>query len=89
MKAEILNPFIVATIDVFHTMVGIDPKSEAEVSFIGSAVSQGRYLKPDDDNAILVGAAFLEKFDTRLGRKLVLMSQDDQKNIASRGLSIR
>jgi ABC-type lipoprotein release transport system permease subunit len=70
------------------TLVGIDPKSEAEVSFIGSAVSQGRYLKPDDDNAILVGAAFLEKFDTRLGRKLVLMSQDDQKNIASRAFRI-
>jgi len=58
------------------------------VSFIGNAVSQGRYLKPDDDNAILVGTAFLDKFDTRLGRKLVLMSQDEQKNIASRAFRI-
>jgi ABC-type lipoprotein release transport system permease subunit len=70
------------------TLVGIEPESEAEVSFIGNAVSQGRYLKPDDDNAILVGAAFLDKFDTRLGRKLVLMSQDEQKNIASRAFRI-
>ena len=58
------------------------------MSFIGNAVSQGRYLKPDDDNAILVGTAFLDKFDTRLGRKLVLMSQDEQKNIASRAFRI-
>ena len=70
------------------TLVGIDPENEAKVSFIGKAVSQGRYLKPDDDNAILVGTAFLEKFNTRLGRKLVLMSQDNEKNIASRAFRI-
>lgn len=70
------------------TLVGIDPAREADVSFIGNAVSEGRYLRPDDDNAILVGAAFLEKFGTRLGRKLVLMSQDSQKDIASRAFRI-
>ena len=70
------------------TLVGIDPDSEARVSFIGDAVSQGRYLNADDDNAILVGAAFLDKFETRVGRKLVLMSQDTQKNIASRAFRI-
>ena len=70
------------------TLVGIDPIREAGVSFIGSAVSEGRYLEPDDDNAILVGAAFIEKFGTRLGRKLVLMSQDSKKDIASRAFRI-
>lgn len=70
------------------TLVGIDPASEAQVSFIGSAISQGRYLNADDDNAILVGAAFAKKFDTRLGRKLVLMSQDSRKEISSRAFRI-
>ena len=70
------------------TLVGIDPASEAKVSFIGEAVTKGRYLEAGDENAILVGAAFVEKFDTRLGHKLVLMSQDTRKDIASRAFRI-
>lgn len=70
------------------TLVGIDPASEARISFIGGAISQGRYLKPDEKNGILVGEALLEKFDTRPGRKLVLMSQDTNREIASRAFRI-
>ena len=70
------------------TLVGIDPASEARISFIGTAISQGRYLKPDEKNGILVGEALLEKFETKLGRKLVLMSQDTHREIASRAFRI-
>jgi ABC-type lipoprotein release transport system permease subunit len=70
------------------TMVGIDPAREAQVSFIGQAVTQGQYLKPDDEYGILVGEALADKFETRLGRKLVLMSQDTGGEIASRAFRI-
>ncbi len=70
------------------TLVGIDPTTEAKISFIGKAIARGRYLKPDDRGGILVGKALLEKFDTRLGRKLVLMSQDMNREIASRAFRI-
>ncbi len=70
------------------TLLGIDPASEARISFIGTAISQGRYLKPDEKNGILVGEALLEKFDTKPGRKLVLMSQDTHREIASRAFRI-
>jgi len=70
------------------TLVGIDPASEARISFIGTAISQGRYLKPDEKNGMLVGEALLEKFETKLGRKLVLMSQDTHREIASRAFRI-
>ena len=70
------------------TLVGIDPSSEASVSFIGTAVSQGRYLNPDDRNGILIGEALMKKFDTRPGRKLILMSQDTHGEIASRAFRI-
>jgi len=70
------------------TLVGIDPSSEADVSFIGTAVSQGRYLNPDDRNGIVIGEALMKKFDTRPGRKLVLMSQDTHGEIASRAFRI-
>ena len=70
------------------TLVGIDPAAEAQISFIGSAMSQGRYLNPDDKGGIIVGKALLDKFETKLGRKLVLMSQDTNREIASRAFRI-
>ncbi|UCE55983.1 MAG: ABC transporter permease [Desulfobacterales bacterium] len=70
------------------TMVGIEPSSEANVSFIGAAVYQGRYLTQQDQNGILVGEALLDKFETKIGRKLVLMSQDTKGEIASRAFRI-
>ena len=71
------------------TLVGIDPDREAGVSFIGSAVTEGRYLDATDANAILVGRALAERFETGLGRKLILMSQDSNGRIASRAYRIR
>ena len=70
------------------TLVGIVPSSEAKVSFIGNAVSQGRYLDGDDPNGILIGQALMKKFDTKPGHKLVLMSQDSKGEIASRAFRI-
>lgn len=70
------------------TLVGIDPAREAKVSFIGHAVTQGHYLKADDKYGIVVGKALADKFETKLGRKLVLMSQDTSGEIASRAFRI-
>jgi len=70
------------------TLVGIHPEREAAISFIGQAVTEGTYLAADDRQGIVIGNALAEKFDTKLGRKLVLMSQDTEGNIASRAFRI-
>jgi ABC-type lipoprotein release transport system permease subunit len=70
------------------TIVGIDPTTEGKVSFIGDAISRGRQLKPEDPHAILVGEALMDKFETKIGHKLVLMSQDTHQEIASRAFRI-
>jgi len=71
------------------TLVGIDPEREAEISFVGpDAIVEGHYLGPDEDRGIVVGEALVEKFETKLGHKLVLMSQDTDKEIASRSFRI-
>lgn len=70
------------------TLVGIDPLREAKVSFIGNAVTEGNYLEPGDELGILVGHALLEDFKSRLGHKLVVMSQDTDREIASRAFRI-
>jgi len=70
------------------TLVGIDPKREAGISFIGQAVTEGEYLRPDDENGIVIGRALADTFETRLGYKMVLMSQDKNGDIASRAFRI-
>ncbi len=70
-------------------LVGIDPDRESAVSFIGSSVTQGDYLRPDDGVGILVGKALAEQFETAIGRKLILMTQDSQGDIASRAFRVR
>jgi ABC-type lipoprotein release transport system permease subunit len=69
-------------------LVGIEPANEAKVSFIGKAIFEGRYLEPEDDHGIVVGKALAKRFETGLGRKLVLMSQDTGKEISSRAFRI-
>jgi len=70
------------------TLVGIDPRREAQVSFIGQAITEGRYLNSDDTHGIVVGKTLIDKFETKLERKLVLMSQDMDREIASRAFRI-
>jgi ABC-type lipoprotein release transport system permease subunit len=69
-------------------LLGIDPAAEAKISFIGQAVTEGRYLEPGDTNTIIVGRALLKTFDTRIGNKLILMSQDRDNTIASMAFKI-
>jgi ABC-type lipoprotein release transport system permease subunit len=69
-------------------LVGIDPAAEAAVSFIGDAIAQGRYLKDEDKNGIIIGNALADEFETRLGHKLVVMSQGSDREIASRAFRI-
>ena len=69
-------------------LVGIDPPKEKDVSFIGQAVRQGRYLKTGDSHEILVGKALVEEFETRLGHKLILSAPDINGEIMSRAFHI-
>jgi ABC-type lipoprotein release transport system permease subunit len=69
-------------------LIGIDPQREARVSFIGGAVAEGRYLGPEDTNAVIVGRALLKQFDTRIGHKLIVMSQDTENTISSMAFTI-
>ncbi len=71
------------------TLVGIDPDREARVSFIGEAVQEGDYLVPDDLYGIIVGASLAEDFETRLDRRIVLMSRDTGGEVSSRAFRIR
>ncbi len=70
------------------TLVGIDPQRERGLSFIADSVVAGHYLESVDDNHVLLGRKLVEQLETRLGRRIVLMSQDPDNNIAERGFRI-
>lgn len=70
------------------TLVGIDPVKEARISFIGDAVTQGKYLEADHVNSVIAGRAFVEQFETELNKKLILMTRAMDGNTASRAFRI-
>jgi ABC-type lipoprotein release transport system permease subunit len=70
------------------SLVGIDFTREAPVSFTGQAPIEGRFPGPDDPYAIAIGQALAEKYGTGLGKKLVLMSQSSDGEVASRAFQI-
>lgn len=70
------------------TFVGIQPEAERTMSFIGTAVTEGHFLAESDAHGIMIGKALAEKFETKVGRKLLIMSQDTAGEIASRSFRI-
>lgn len=70
------------------TLVGIDPAREKGLSFIGDSVTEGDDLSSVNDKKILVGKKLLERLETKLDRRVVLMSQDPENNVAERGFRI-
>lgn len=71
------------------SFVGIDPQAEAGVSFIGRGVDAGQMIEPGDPAGIVVGRALLEKFETEIGHKLILMTENTDHEVASRAFRIR
>ena len=69
-------------------MVGIDPEDEGQLSFIQSSILEGRYLKDANDPGVIIGRKLAERLETRLGKRIVLMTQDRNNEIADRGFRV-
>jgi ABC-type lipoprotein release transport system permease subunit len=70
------------------TLLGIDPAAEAKISFVIGDIVEGQFLEDSADSGVIIGQKLLEKLDTRLGKRVVLMSQDPDNEIADRGFRI-
>jgi len=71
------------------TLIGIDPLVEPNISFIQpSVICKGQFLTSTDQRGILVGKAFLEKYQTRLGNKIIIMTQNTENGIESKAFRI-
>lgn len=69
-------------------LVGIDPAEDDRLTKLASSIVDGRYLESADDTGLVVGESLLERLDTDLGKRVVVMSQDPDNEIADRGFRI-
>ncbi len=70
------------------TLIGIDPDAERRLSFVADDMTAGRYLEGPGDRGILVGRKMLDRLETDLGKRIVVMSQDPGNEIVDRGFRI-
>ena len=54
--------------------VGVDPAQES-ISFLGDAEYDGESLRDDSDKRIVIGRALAEQLETKVGRRLVIITQ--------------
>ena len=54
--------------------VGVDPAREG-ISFLGEAEIAGEFLRDGADRRLLIGRALAEQLETKVGRRLVLITQ--------------
>jgi ABC-type lipoprotein release transport system permease subunit len=69
-------------------LVGIDPERERDLSFVAGDMAEGRFLESPEDQGLVVGRRLLERLETDLGKRVVVMSQDRENEIADRGFRV-
>jgi len=69
-------------------LLGVDPEDELALGFSPDDIVEGRFLTDSDDRGIVVGRKLLQRLETRLGKRVVLMSQDPDNTIAEGGFRI-
>ena len=70
------------------TLLGIDPAAEQDFSFVDYDKVDGRFLDSPDDTGVVIGAKLADTLDTEVGKRIVLMSQDPDNEIADRGFRV-
>ena len=70
------------------TLIGIEPDRERDISFVSGDIAEGEFLSSRDDRGLIVGRKLVEKLETGLGKRVVIMSQDQSNEIADRGFRI-
>lgn len=70
------------------TLLGVDPVQERGMTFLDYENIDGRFLESGSDAGIVIGAKLARTLNTELGKRVVVMSQDPDNDIADRGFRI-
>ncbi len=69
-------------------LIGVEPDAEADITGIPAQVTEGRFLESNQDKGLVIGAKLAQRLETRLGKRVVIMSQDPDNNISERGFRV-
>ena len=70
------------------TLLGVDPAREHDLTFVDYDEVSGRFLESADDSGIVIGKKLATILDTEVGKRIVVMSQDPENEIADRGFRV-
>jgi len=70
------------------TLLGIDPAAERDLTFVNYEQVDGRFLIDESDKGIVIGRKLARTLETEIGKRVVIMSQDPDNEIADRGFRI-
>ncbi len=70
------------------TLLGIDPAAEEGFLFLDYDDVEGRFLEGPQDKGIVIGAKLAKTLETQVGKRVVIMSQDPDNEIADRGFRV-
>ena len=70
------------------TLLGVDPRAEQALGSLPQTIIAGRFLRDEDDRGLVIGAKLAQRLETGLGKRVVVMSQDPDNNVADRGMRI-
>jgi len=61
---------------------------ERDLTFVDYDAVEGRFLESADDSGVVIGRKLATTLNTRVGKRIVLMSQDPENEIADRGFRV-
>jgi len=70
------------------TLLGIDPNRERDLTFVDYEDIDGRFLEDVADKGVVIGRKLADTLETRVGKRIVIMSQDPNNDIADRGFRV-
>ena len=70
------------------TLLGVDPDRERGLTFVDYDEVEGRFLESTEDTGIVIGKKLAKMLNTRVGKRVVVMSQDPNNEIADRGFRV-
>ena len=68
------------------TLVGLEPATDLGIK--AESISSGRFLTSGADRGLVIGAKLAERLETRVGKRVVVMSQDPDNQVADRGFRV-
>jgi ABC-type lipoprotein release transport system permease subunit len=69
-------------------LLGVDPAAEIALGFKAEDIVDGRFLDSPQDKGLVIGRKLAERLETDLGKRVVIMAQGADNEVAERGVRI-